>query len=371
MTNGTKKSANITSKINDVVDDAFYSLPYVEKLKKTEIPVIPAAIGGGFFLPHALDDSDEELSPTTRGLNRAKSLGETPMTDPFHSFVRNQRRKHGSARNLSDIAGKGTDALDDVLEKLLYNVKEVDPKRVEEIENRGNVVSRGDRMILEEWEPRDLMNDPLPQEEIDSLLASENAKFLDQEGARKHFLTKKKTDVTDDLTEQRELSVPKALGVGLGGGAGAVGLDAAFGEPDNPLEYKLHQMLYSPESRVQAEDVMAKNIAQGRGRGAADILTRDMSRQHAEARRQELAPVQMDQFNRAVETDEYLQDATPEEKEMLGRAFSSMQRFAPELAQDEFAVRNYLRESLMSANGPDYATISNLARANRDITGER
>ena len=53
---------------------------------------------------------------------------------------------------------------------------------------------------------------------------------------------------------------------------------------------------------------------------------------------------------------------------MLEKAFKTMARFSPHLASDEFAVKNYLREALMSSSGgPDYGTIANLARANESI----
>jgi hypothetical protein len=54
----------------------------------------------------------------------------------------------------------------------------------------------------------------------------------------------------------------------------------------------------------------------------------------------------------------------------ISQAYSSMVRFAPTLSTDINAVRSYLRESVMSGAGPNYATIKALADAENTVTGK-
>lgn len=55
----------------------------------------------------------------------------------------------------------------------------------------------------------------------------------------------------------------------------------------------------------------------------------------------------------------------------LMKSYHTMQRFAPVLATDENAVRSFLRQSVMSGNGPDFNTIKLLADSERAVTGEK
>ena len=162
-------------------------------------------------------------------------------------------------------------------------------------------------------------------------------------------------------------------GLGLvGAGALGVGYNTMTTDADNPIQRKIHKNVFGLEDRIDAEEEFLKGLAQGGGRessramvGAIEALT---SNALSGASAMPRAVKQHRTFQDAMATDELLQEANPEERAMLGRAYNSMKKFAPELAADEFATKNYLRESLMAASGPDYATISALAKTNRDVT---
>lgn len=79
---------------------------------------------------------------------------------------------------------------------------------------------------------------------------------------------------------------------------------------------------------------------------------------------QRLRPIQANVFQKVVNDDEMLQDA---DREMLQSTFSTMRRFAPNLAADPNAVRSFLRESATYGQGPNYASLKNLADAERAV----
>jgi hypothetical protein len=55
----------------------------------------------------------------------------------------------------------------------------------------------------------------------------------------------------------------------------------------------------------------------------------------------------------------------------LMEAYHTMTRFAPVLSTDKNAVRSFLRQAVMSGNGPDYMTIKLLADSERAVTGDK
>lgn len=295
---------------NSAADSVVHKLPGGGLLEKAEIPTLPLLLAGTVALPMAV--RGDEVRKTTQRLNDAQALGETPMTDPFRGYVRQRdsREKRGHTRE-----------------------KQAGPSGL----------GRAARSM-------DILDGPVFNDILKKLL----------------YKTK-----GEGKNVEHVLSLPKALGTGGAGLAGSMGVDAIAGDPDNPIEYKIQQALYDTTDRIQAEDEFAKSFFSNAGAGTANILENVLSdAAGAGADAAKSIPrkrQQQQQLQKALQDDEYLADATPEEKDMLTRAYGSMQKFAPELAGDEFAVKNYLRESLMSSNGPDYATISNLARANRDI----
>lgn len=66
--------------------------------------------------------------------------------------------------------------------------------------------------------------------------------------------------------------------------------------------------------------------------------------------------------------DPVLQEA---DDKTLMEAYHTMTRFAPVLSTDKNAVRSFLRQAVMSGNGPDYVTIKLLADSERAVTGEK
>ena len=300
---GVGKVIQPSGKAMKRVNDAAKHLPGGKILDKAGIPVLPVAIlGGGGAALTAAAQSGGGIGYTGKRLNDAQSLGETPMSDPFHSFV--QKRRH---RPLNKVAGIGGG-----VSKLLAAMA-------------GNIASK-------------------PKAMAETL------------------------DVVKGLSR-------RGMGAGLGIGAGVAGaltIADMLDGPTDSLGYKIDKALYPLSDRVQAPDTFATSFLQQTGKNTADILNDVLREAGTQAFDGAMglpnARQQNKSFTNLMQSDEYLTEASKAEKDMLSRAFQTMRRFAPELASDEFAVKNYLRESLMASNGPDYATISNLARSNRDIT---
>ena len=76
-----------------------------------------------------------------------------------------------------------------------------------------------------------------------------------------------------------------------------------------------------------------------------------------------------DLFSHLVDTDPILGMATPDQQELMQSAYQSMQRVSPTIAADPFATKNYLREVMVTGNGPDHATLGNLAKSEESIRG--
>lgn len=79
---------------------------------------------------------------------------------------------------------------------------------------------------------------------------------------------------------------------------------------------------------------------------------------------EKLRPIQRDVFHHVITSDDMLQDA---DQDQLRSSFTTMRRFAPSLAADPNAVRSFLRESVMYGAGPNYASLKNLADAERVV----
>jgi hypothetical protein len=275
---------------------------------------------------HSFEDN-RVLGPLSGGQLR----GETPMTDPFHSFV--QQRKHGhvppppaprakqasAGRMMGGFLGAAMDPLGEVLKKLIMR----------------------------------------PQ--LDPLTKAPVMRAV--------------TDAAGNTVQEavQELSPGKAML----SGAGALGLGGLLGMTDPATEtaaYQVQKMLFPAHERVRAEDEIVKNFASQAGKNTADalndLLIGAMGGAVGAARGMNTSFSQDAVFSKALESDPLLRDATPQDRQMLQQAFGSMARFAPQVATDEFAVRNFLRESMLAANGPDYATLGNLARVNRTLIGD-
>ncbi len=170
-------------------------------------------------------------------------------------------------------------------------------------------------------------------------------------------------------------SLLAGLGVGAAGLAGLSALDilgSATDTPSQALGYQVEKKLYPLEDRIRATDTFAKSFLTAAGSNVAGLID-DAFRHSVQSASDTVSsvPTHVQQhmvFKRVMATDDLLSNIEQPDKEFLSRAYSTMKRFAPELAADEFATRNYLREALLASNGPDYATISNLARANQTVT---
>ncbi len=77
----------------------------------------------------------------------------------------------------------------------------------------------------------------------------------------------------------------------------------------------------------------------------------------------ELAPLQQQAFQAAMR-DPMISRADPE---LLQSSFETMKRFAPNLAADPNAVKSFLKEVTTWDTGPSYATLKNLADAERAV----
>lgn len=78
-----------------------------------------------------------------------------------------------------------------------------------------------------------------------------------------------------------------------------------------------------------------------------------------------LEPMHAAAFEHAQQ-DEIISRADPS---LVHSSFETMKRFAPNIAADPNAVRSFLRESASWGAGPSYATLKNLADAERSVAG--
>lgn len=108
----------------------------------------------------------------------------------------------------------------------------------------------------------------------------------------------------------------------------------------------------------------------GGGGAAAEQAQKEMGRFSAQQQIKQqqtvnLAPQHVTAFARASQ-DDVIAHADPE---LMHSSFETMKRFAPNLAADPNAVKSFLRESATWGTGPSYATLKNLADAERAIVG--
>ena len=256
-------------------------------------------------------------------LSEAQMRGEVPMTDPFQTFV--QRRKHGAAEQTERPR-----------QQEVKDPKGVDPLTHFDQEKQANTLRTLTSAIS-----------GLAGPGLEALSKSVKSKPLRAGGL--------------------------ALGaLGLGSALDLLGGDRGAG---GTMQYQLQKALFPVHERVRAEDEAVKAFANQAGKNTAnminDLLTQAVGGAATAAQNVGLSFSQEAMFQQAIDKDPVLQQADQQDLDMLRRAFKSMVRFAPQVATDEFAVSNFLREAMMAANGPDYATLGNLARVNRSLTGER
>lgn len=271
----------------------------------------------------------------------------------FNTFA--QRRKHGSQmekqaggfQTAGKALGGGFGAIDDLIKKLLYSSKNV----TDDVYDLATTRATSPQMALRGMTPQ-IGPDDLSQA---AGMMSDVTSKIGPGGAQEFF--------------QDQFSKRKALGVG----AGALGLGLAADVMGEPLVEGAQSAMGfgGPNLKDEAASSFAKETGKQTA-GMLGDLTRMIAGQAANAI--ESVPLTREQrrvFGHAVKMDPLLGGATDHEIAMMERSFKTMVRFAPQLATDEFAVRNYLRESLMSSSGgPDYGTIANLARTSQTIEGK-
>lgn len=327
-------------------------------INSLDLPMLPLAIGGALAIPYfarrASQDVDKEYNVSQR-FNDAQARGEAPMSESFDSFVQ-QRRKHGHEKKAkmgppAVVAGSSGD----VLKRLFMRRGDVsDVTEAVDAARRASQAQQG-------FGGPPAAGGSGALEDYRALWQRGEIKFDEHTG--RHL-----------LHEHDQLSLGRALGTLGALGTAGVGYNALTTAPDNPLQHRIQNMVYGPHANVRMEDEFLRGLSHQGGKETAGLvrqLVEQTTGQAADAAKSIPRGIQQSHMlQNIVQSDDMLRDATPQDQELLGRAYQTMQKFAPELASDEFAVRNYLREALMAANGPDYATISNLARANRDITDQ-
>jgi len=301
----------------------------------------------------------------------------------FQSFM--QRRKHGAAQREKTAAGNlgrpfqaAGDAMGDLIKQILYKEKDVTPEVLEAAKMRYVPKSTTERVMVgtgpqAKAETIDVpgpawanLPDPEKRREYESA-----AGMMEGAPQFKYKPGPEEGQVIPSFVRQ-EFSPGRALaatGIGVGGLALA---DAAA----EPVEQALQSAAFPGFGPAQRKQRAMEQFAGEGGKQVAkvlgDLTTSLGTTGYQAARALPQAALQQQQFAQAIKSDSLLSAATAGEKRVLARAFNSMVRFAPELATDEFAVKNFLREALMSASGgPDYSTLSSLARASQAIQGDQ
>lgn len=351
---------DITRRLPESLQPASEAItPYVAPL------VIPAGIVGGISV---LNRDAPSNSYTTDFSQASQGRGYT-MANKFASFVAEKRqieRTKISSAGLTVTKGTfgraGASGLTDLLKRLTHR----------------RVVTPGTAAVGEEW----ITLPPNLRARYED--ASKGSKALSDD----YVMGRIHVDDAGNIKTRNPLYKPAgepgeelefapvrtALGVtGLIGAGALMDVGDSVVDPLAGTEgYKINKQMNSLWDRVEGPDTFAKSFLQASGKNVSDIMANTITESvNSAGNMAAKIPQNLHQnqlFQEALRGDGMLRDASPQDKEMLRRAYSSMQKFAPELASDEFATKNYLREALMASNGPDYSTLANMARANRDAS---
>lgn len=348
--------------LNRLVDTAG-TVPGASALGVSTLPLLIAGTAGALYAsqagrPDSLVVGD--IDPYTgfsnyQRLNDAYDNGVNPMTDAFNGYAMQKR----AANPLATLSTKGMSAIDEIAKKLI--MKTTDESVTDKVVQR----------LIATSDPAIFANGNLPIHEHRKMLI-DTAESMYRDGLQT-TVSHRAGELPTFQHVSTEVSVPKAVMLGAAGlGAGVAGM----GMDDNPLEplgYKARKAMFSVEDRIGADELYAKSYVQQLAKNNAELLgemVRDSTLEAQEAVRAiPRSRAQLARTHEIIQGDDMLSGATEGERDMLIRAYTSMQKFAPTLAGDEFATRNFLRESYTAANGPDFGTIGNLARAERDVTG--
>lgn len=158
----------------------------------------------------------------------------------------------------------------------------------------------------------------------------------------------------------------------VAGGLGLALLDKPIGELLTPTAMTagnlLQDELFGVWDRSNIEDVLALEFAKSLGKGTGDAVT-GLGKGIGQAATYGLQQgVGQAMLPGVLKSDPILSGASPDQRKLLGDAYTSMLRTSPNVAMIPHARDNYLRTVLQTGAGPDYATIGALARTEKDLT---
>lgn len=114
-----------------------------------------------------------------------------------------------------------------------------------------------------------------------------------------------------------------------------------------------------------ASSVLGSNADEVKNQAAKEVGRFEGLQQIKAQQAAQLAPLHDRAFQEAHHEDDVLAGADPR---LMQSAYTTMKRFAPNLASDPNAVRSFLRESATWGTPPSYATLKNLADAEQSVT---
>lgn len=352
----------------------------VAGIRRVALPLsllsIPVALSNFFKLEHAADLEQ----PILRKIYEATDRGNHAMSDATFQTFRARRAKLSAAmdrvaaageeteKTANQMAGKnlagflgaatqasGRDPFGQIMRKLLYKA----PKDVS-----------GDVMALAMRNAPDLFA-PDTGRALPATLDAHGG--VVREGGQAALLEAAAHLGADVNMRNGQQIFEKTPGLSAGkivAGAGALGaLGAGMDMLYEPAVGMVHDELgVTPGLFDEFATATARGLGQEIGSLTGDAASFGAQQALGAVTDHHLTTEQRRIFGHVVTHDPILKASSNQEKAMLEKAFKTMARFSPYLASDEFAVKNYLREALMSSSGgPDYGTIANLARANESI----
>lgn len=185
-------------------------------------------------------------------------------------------------------------------------------------------------------------------------------------------LTKEVGKAWEKLKNFYRTDPAKAILAGAGAGLGTLGLATAYELSDRPADtssYLIGKKIFGLPSRVRADEVMAeeffKTLGKETARRAVDVGASAIQQGAVGAQRAINSIRRAKVVNSLVNDDDIISRADPE---VVSDAMNTFSRFAPTLSTDPNAVRSYLREAVTYGTGPDFATISNIANTESNVS---
>lgn len=256
---------------------------------------------------------------------RAQNIGESPMTSNIRSFS-----KHAGlfSTGAGRVAGGSMEPISDLLKKLIMR---------QESSDISDIIASNPRRFLKGTIDE---ADAVAQDYLEGArnIYGQNVKFDPSSGTFTH---------TEDVID------PIRVGM-LAGGALTVGAAADLLAPTTDVwGYQIQKKLTDSDDRNKLQDEaltgFVRSSSGGLGKVVSEMVGNALGSAGSAAGNAALTFTQSAVFSRVMANDPMLSQATGPDKDLLMRAYKSMTRFAPDVATDEFAVKNYLREALMSS----------------------